>query len=143
MKIKSGFTIIEVLVAVAIVSVIFTSLISIAAISLRNSNINIRKTVGAHMADGLQEWIKGEKEDDWETFIGKTGTWCFNEPLITDWPSEGECDHDGFGSINNFNYKRSVTITNNGDVYKSKVTFYWDETNLNNTVVNETYYSQW
>lgn len=136
---------VEVLVAVAIISVVFTSLISIAATSLRNSNINIRKTVGAHMADGLQEWIKGEKDDDWETFTGKTGTWCFNNPLITNWPTQGPCT--SFGSVNNFNYKRSVTITRVTEgtkvIYKSKVTFNWDETNLNNTVVNETYFSQW
>lgn len=145
MKNNSGFTIVEILVAVAVISVVFTSLISIAATSLRNSNVNIRKTIGAHMADGLQEWIRWKKEDDWNDFVTRQGTWCFNtDPIGDNWPSasaNGACA--GFASKNNFRYKRQVIISTSGDVISSRVDYFWDDTNLNNKVINETYYSQW
>jgi prepilin-type N-terminal cleavage/methylation domain-containing protein len=145
MKKYSGFTLVEVLVAVAIISIVFTTLASIVAISLRNTSINTKKIIGAHMSDALQEWIRGEKEEDWEAFTGKIGIWCFNDPSISGWQgSPGTIESCLYYSGNyNFKYKRVVTISQSGEVYKSKVEFYWKEGTAVNKVVNETYYSQW
>jgi len=142
MKKQSGFTLVEVLVAVAIISIIFTTLASIVVTSLRNTSVNTKKIIGTHMADGLQEWIRGKKEDDWEDFTTRVGTRCFNAANIgTNWPAVGACST--FETINNFKYKRTVTISQVGNIYTSRIEFIWDESNPNNKVVNETYYSQW
>lgn len=144
---KSGFTLIEVLIATSIMSIVFTTIASVVAISLRNTSINTRRIIGTHMADELQEWLRGEKDDDWETYVTKTGMWCFNPEPVAVWGTKinntSECAYAM--SSNKFEYKRIATITQEGNVYKTKVEFTWVEGTLTQVykVTNETYYSQW
>ena len=145
MKIK-GFTLIEVLIATSIISVVFTTLVSIVATSLRDTTTNTKRIIGTHMSDALQEWIRSERDSDWDTFTTKTGKWCFNDEAVAAWPAMTIANNDAcpyFTGSNNFAYKRIATITQDGDVYKSKIEFFWQDVNNTNTVTNETYYSQW
>lgn len=149
LNLPKGFTLIEILIATSIISIVFTTLASIVTTSLRNTTTSTKKIIGTHMADGLQEWIRGERDADWGTFVTKTGTWCFNSENIAGWPGssiadESQCPY--YNGSNNFKYKRIVTIdvVNVGSsVYKSKIQFIWQDGNSTNRVINETYYSQW
>lgn len=151
---NSGFTLIEILIATAVVSVIFTSLASIVTVSLRNTSINTRKIIATHMADELQEWLRGEKERDWTNFVGNSNTTgntiCFNTEPIVDWGTANACPIEYQYDVNNkFNYKRYVTLKKNGDIVESRVEVVWSEgvkensTDMIYTVQNNTYYTQW
>ncbi|MFH1826958.1 MAG: type II secretion system protein [bacterium] len=107
-KKNSGFTLIEVLVVLSILSVFLISAVTISIITVRNLINSQNKILATRYAEGLKEWLKGEKETDWDIFKDKAGgTWCFNVDPITIWPSESNCEPD---EKINVIFKREVNI---------------------------------
>lgn len=104
-----GFSLIEVLVFVTILSLFFIAASSISLVSLRNLKSNENKILATRYAEEVLEWLRGEKEDDWNVFYGKSsdiGTkYCFNS-LNLSWPTSGAC-----GSFDLYSfYKRETTL---------------------------------
>lgn len=115
MKSKLGFSLIEVLVFVSILGLFFVAAISVTTFSLKNMKISEHKILAAHYAEEGIEWVRWEKENDWEVFVLKdtpsgTGTlYCLNS--LT-W-SIGSCGANytlGAPPL----FKREVTLTNSG-----------------------------
>lgn len=108
MKKKSGFTLLEVLVVIGILSVFLLSAVTVSIVSVRNLKNSENKILASRYAEGLIEWLRGEKESNWASFILNEGTWCFNNEPITQWPQTGTCGPED-ANINN-NFKREVII---------------------------------
>ncbi len=96
-----GFTLIEVLIVISIMSIFFISAVTIAIFSLQNLKSSENKILATRYAEELLEWIRGEKEADWNSLKtiragnGFFQDWCFNTEPVIDWPSEmGNCDED-------------------------------------------------
>ncbi len=109
LKIARGFSLIEVLVFVTILSLFFVAASSVSIVSLRNLKSNENKILATRYAEELVDWLSGEKEDDWNIFYNKSsnaGTvYCFNNLVIT-WPASGACASYGLSAF----FKREATL---------------------------------
>lgn len=77
-----GFTLIEILIFTAIVSVFFVVAAAVSAFSLQVMRTNENKIYATHYAEEAIEWLRNEKETTgWTTFSTRTGTWCLNSTL--------------------------------------------------------------
>lgn len=108
---SSGFTLIEVMFFVLFVSLIFIGLIFTSTVSIRNNRVSEHKIIATHYAEELREWLRGQKELDFQTLFNKASdagiTYCFNG-AIASWPSFGSCS--GSYSLNS-EYLRQVVLT--------------------------------
>jgi len=119
---KKGFSLIEVLVFTGIVSIFFIVVASVATVSLRTARINQNKILATHAGEELMEWLKGEREADWNSFSQRSGTFCLNGNLKNTWAetmlaeknTSGQCsglnEFLGVGTIPPLIFKREVTL---------------------------------
>ncbi len=109
---KQAFTLIEVLIFVTILSLFLITAAAIMTLSLRNTKINEHRIIATHSAEEVLEWLRGEREVDWNSFITKSSaspglTYCFNSSPPA-WPgSTGACTNYSLRGM----YKRQVTLT--------------------------------
>jgi prepilin-type N-terminal cleavage/methylation domain-containing protein len=141
---KKGFSLIEVLVFVSILSLIFVSAVAVTTYSLKVMRFNQDKILATHYAEEGLEWVKSQKEEDWSNFTGldtSSGpgtTYCLTS---LSWSSPGLCgENDLFGTPNI--YSREVTLINEGGspVNQSnvEVKVYWKNSNDNYNVTLRT-----
>jgi len=126
---KSGFTLIEILIVVSILTVFFTAAISVAIINLQNLKSSENKILATRYGEELIEWLRGEKEADWEDFIDKTGVWCFKNEPITQWPTNNECGDDD--KITNTVFTRQAEIKYNASSISVEINITWVEVKNN------------
>ncbi len=144
-----GFTLIEVIVFVGLISIIFVTGLALMTTSIRDSKINQHRIIASNYAQNLQETIRAEKEIDWITFSSKAlqgdgNSYCFNTENITisTWPEIGECVSYSLDNL----YKRTLTLTGNPDgsgVVNAKIKVEWVDAGNNYIVVNQTSYNRW
>jgi len=109
---KKSFTLIEVLIFLAILSLFFVAAAAVTIVSLRNLKVQEHKILATRYGEELLEWLRGEKEADWNQFTTHNDTYCFNSLPINNWPAaSGSCLSDSF--LNNL-YKREVTLNPQG-----------------------------
>lgn len=126
---KSAFTLIEVLIFVSIFTTLFVSIASSTTQFLRNSKTSETKILATRYTEELIEWLKGEKEEDWATFVNirssLTGvTWCFNQG--TSWVTSESCTD--YSLVNTF--KREAKLTTFDDTKTQvnvEVKVVWEE----------------
>jgi type II secretory pathway pseudopilin PulG len=139
---KKSFTLIEVLIFVTILSLFFVTAITITVVSLRNLKIQEHKILATRYAEELLEWLRGEKEVDWNLFTTKSDTYCFNSSPISSWGNLGNCSSY---SLNNL-YKREVVLTSYGiPPYQVNVsiTVSWQELGQTYQVPINTVFTVW
>lgn len=109
---RHGFSLIEVTIFVAIMSVFFVMVMSMSTSSLATLKTSERRTYATRYTEEAIEWLGGEKEVDWDnTFLPKapltTPTiYCFNSTMTT-WPTAGACA--GY-TLNGF-FKREIALS--------------------------------
>ncbi len=134
---KSGFTLIEVLVFVTIMSIILIAAVALTATSINQLKTQQYKILATHFAESLFEWLEAQKELDWQDFVSKATqngkVYCFNDLNISDWPgTSGSCSDYSLGANEMFNgkqiFKREVKLTKIGEDVKAAVTVTWKDT---------------
>lgn len=107
-KKNKAFTLVEVLVFTAILSLFFVSAVSVTTMTIKQAGINKNKIIATHYADELLSMLQSERELGWDEFVAhaSTGnkTYCVNGDEI-DWLIT-TCDPQ-FG-LNG--YERTVTL---------------------------------
>ncbi len=135
-----GFTLIEVLVFVSVISVFIVVAAAVVSISIRDMQLSEHKIIASRYADELMAWIKSKREIDWYSFSQHAGTYCFNSTLTfsadpnADWPSSGGCAANDFSFGTPAIFKREVQIQTQGTPAtqaNTTVTVSWKE--LGNT----------
>jgi type II secretory pathway pseudopilin PulG len=119
-----GFSLIEVLIFVTIFSLFFIIAIASLTSSLRDMKINEHKILAVKYAEELIEWIKAEKEIDWNQFISqRMNKYCFNNQLSDNWPTIGECaSYNGISGVSPLIFKREAVLTYDDSHYQVDVT---------------------
>lgn len=118
---NSGFTLIEVLVFITLLSLLFTAVLTLSTSLLKTAKYNENKILATHFGEELYEWLQTEKELDWAGptgFLTKAPTYvtpvsyCFNSPTLTasDWPSSGACSDSSYALGNRFNRQIELTL---------------------------------
>ncbi|MCX6732864.1 MAG: hypothetical protein NTV98_04975 [Candidatus Roizmanbacteria bacterium] len=85
MSIKKSFSLIEVLIFITILSFFFVTSAAIITVSMHQNTLKINMLKASHYNEQLLDWIKGEKDTNWNDFVLTTSdkTFCFK----TDEPS--------------------------------------------------------
>ena len=108
---KKGFSLVEVLVFVTILSLFFVAAMAVTTYSLKNMKNQEYKIIASHLAEEGMEWVKSEKEGDWTDFSSKdTGagtTYCLKD---LNWDSPDPCADYPLGTPAIF--KREIEIDN-------------------------------
>ena len=139
---KKSFTLIEVLIFVTLISLIFIALSYLITYSLHTTKINEHKILATHYAEELREWLRGEKEADWLSFVNdRMGTWCFNNKTLSWGNNFGQCSSYNLDNI----FKRQVTLEKNADTTQVEVRIIveWQELNNIYKVPINTIFSIW
>ncbi len=129
---KVGFSLVEVLIFVSVVALFFVIAATISSFSLRVSKSNENKILATRYAEELVEWLRGEKEADWEAFKGKADkTYCFYKSPIGTWDNSktiGPCSGYELGNPPLFNRELQIsTITSDPNQLNIVVTVSWQD----------------
>lgn len=152
-RLKSSFSLIEVLIFVTILSGFFVIAASVVAVSLRNLKISEHKLIASHYATEVMEWVRSQSQDDWNDFVttyaptaGKT--YCFGTSPITGWPAATPCTNS-FNSLSPAIFNREVSLTgSNGSCgftcqVKVDITVEWKDSGIGFTVPVSSVFSVW
>lgn len=141
---KKGFSLIEVLLFSALFSMVFLGVTSAMVSSLRTTKASQRRILATYYAGELKDWLKGEKEVDFNTFP-KSGSYCFNTSPITAWGPSGNCGSSfTLGQGNDTVFRRYVTLTNGTSTQVNVNVFVeWNEINVVNSVPLNTVFTSW
>ncbi len=93
---QKAFSLIEVLIFVTILALFFVVAAAVTTAVLRDIGINTKRVVAAHRSEELLEWLKYQKDLNWDDFYDKTSsggsTYCFVDWNNIQWPaSNGSC----------------------------------------------------
>lgn len=94
---RQAFSLIEVLIFVTILALFFVVAAAVTTAVLRDIGINTKRVVAAHRSEELLEWLKYQKDLNWDDFYTKTSsggstTYCFVFWSNIQWPaSSGSC----------------------------------------------------
>lgn len=124
-KHKTGVSLVEVAVTIAVVMLVLTALMSAVTSALSTGQFNRNKTIATKYAQEMIEFLRTERSKSWSVFASHSGVsslqYCFNADLSTvvNWPSEGLCSE---GSVIDDTYDifvREVTLQNTTGVPNS------------------------
>ena len=148
---KKGFSLLEVIVATSLLSIILVASVSFTTSLIKNMEYNKTKLYATRHLDDLKEFVDGERLSDWSSFSAKASVagrkFCLNDLIsdTTSMPSSSACNNFN-GVINSVGpkiFKREVTLS--GNINKVTATFEvsWQQggkTYIEDTV---TVYTQW
>lgn len=141
---KKGFSLVEVLVFVTILSLFFVTAVAVTVFNLKNLKIQEHKIIATRLAEEGIEWAKQEKEDDWQIFITHSNSYCLNSSPL-DWSVNTDCGSDySLGPPNIFN--RVLNITGSGNPVNSVTavsTVSWLENGAEQTVIIKSILNLW
>lgn len=86
-----GQTLFELVIAIAVAIVVVTGIAAVVTLSLRNANFARDQAQATRFAQDGLEWLRSERDKDWDSFYSHTGTsltWCLNN---LGWTSPGAC----------------------------------------------------
>lgn len=155
-KSQEGFSLIEVIVFVSLVSIILIAAAGFTVQMLNRMSYNQHKLYAAHYVNDVQEWLDGEREADWPTFVSAASTggtlYCINDPIgISDdidtlTPTTlASCGATGITGETPPLYRRTLVLTsdNAGSTVTARIEVMWFENGRTTTEQTETVYSVW
>ncbi|MEN9327750.1 MAG: hypothetical protein RI947_558 [Candidatus Parcubacteria bacterium] len=143
---RKAFSLIEVLVFVSVVSLFFVSAAAVVAIILRNMKTDEHKILGTRYAEEAVEWLRSEKETDWNAFTARASNGIGTDYCIAtlSWSSSPPCGND----LDNF-YKRTLNLVSvsSADGFKyqvnAKIVVEWAEAGKIYTIPIDSVLSIW
>ena len=114
---RGAFTLIEILIFTAIISVFFVVAAAVSAFSLSVMRTNENRVYATHYAEEANEWLSNEKDTtDWITFSARAGAYCMN---LLNWDTNSSCPESGagaytLGSEYSRQFNRNIVLTELG-----------------------------
>ena len=141
-KTQAGQSLFEVVFAIGMSALIITAVVILGANAVANSTFSKNKALAGRFTQETVEWLRSQRDADWEAFAGYTGIQKRCLPEL-DWDSAipngcGESDI----IVTNANFKRELTLTQIDSAnIQVKVRVYWTDgrgIHENSTVTNFT-----
>lgn len=141
MKIISGQSLFEVVVALAVVTLIIIALVALASTSIRNVDFSKNKTLATRYSQEAIEWLRGERDFDFDAFYQKalTPTWCMDTLVLDD---IGQCDTTEVIAGTIFRREAAFSIINSANV-EAEVNVYWEDAQGLHEVKTVTNFTDW
>ena len=142
-KNSSAFTILEVMIFTALLSIVLVSSAAFVSRLVYNLRINEHRIYASHYATEVQEWLSSEREADWNNLFTKASAagsvYCLNQNILHDSTlvpiAAGVCGgaNSGFNGINGITsqpqiFKRELTLTlTNANIITATIMVTWNE----------------
>ncbi len=142
---SSGQSLFETVLAIAIVVMILTALAALATTAVRNAAFSKNKTLSTRLAQEATEWLRGERDKDWDFFTTKAMVpkWCLASLSWTE-AKIGSC---GEGDIvGNTVFKREVIFVPDildPDTIEARVEVSWSDSQGSHQTRASTYFTNW
>ncbi len=143
-----GQSLFEVILAIAVLTLVLVGIVSLATSSVRNSTFSRNKTLGSKYAQEVSEWLRSERDRDRDVFINRADAigvekkYCL-QALV--WTNLGECSDNEL--IANTPLKRNLTLIKRDKsgkaVIEAKVVVSWQDAQGEHEARSYTYFSDW
>lgn len=138
---ESGQTLLEMVVALAIIILLITGVIVAATNSLKTARYSQAKSLSVHYAQEAMEIMRTIRDKSWATFSTYGGelpkVWCMDKNGVLS-AAAGTCPF----TIDN-KYNRTVTATWQDPKMKVETLVTWSEGSQNYQTSLTTYFTQW
>lgn len=139
---ERGQTLLEIVVALGVIAVVLTGLVTAVTASLRYSQVSKYRSQGVKFAqEGIELARKLRDTSPWaefSVFSSGTGEWCLNE--AGSWSAS---DGSGCPIVAGSTFWRTVTFVLNGSVMDVTSEVSWGDRSTSSTVTLRTYLSDW
>lgn len=144
LKLQKGQSLFEVVVALAISTLIIVAVVSLASNSIRNSTYSKNKTLAASYAQEAMEWLRNQRDSNTAGFFAsvQTSPWCL---AILSFDTPGACVSGQVIADTPFSREVSFSTTtlNSKTVLEASVKVYWNDSQGYHEVVNNTDFTDW
>jgi Tfp pilus assembly protein PilV len=138
---QKGISLLEIVIAVGLISIILLALVSVSTKSISNTTYSREKNQASRLSQEAVEWLRSQRDMGWSTFYGyvdASDTWCLTTLA---WDNAGACSGD---KVPNTNLERQVAFTTpEQGVVEVRVTVTWLEGGNTNESVSETILTKW
>lgn len=136
----------EVLVFVTILSLFLIASATISTFLIRQNGLKINMLKAVHYNGQLHEWIKGEKELDWNVFVlrgdANGETYCFTSVSLS-WTTAVANKNDCPAADLEALYRRYVVLVQVGTTIESTITTEWSEAGNTYSTKLHTLFTLW
>jgi Tfp pilus assembly protein PilV len=139
---NKGQSFFEVIMAMAIITIVLIALVGLASISIKNATFTKSKTQATRFSQEAIEWLRGERDAAWTAFTGHTAiaTWCLSTSLS--WTDPGSCGASDV--IADTTFQRSVTFTTiDLNTVQADVKTAWTDSQGYHEVITSTFFTNW
>ena len=146
MKNESGQSLFEIILALAITTLIIVALVALTATSIRNTTFSKNKTLASRYSQEATEWLRGERDADFSAFETRalTPLYCFPS-LSWSAASIGACSSGQ--EIANTPFRREISfsssLVNGKTLIQASVRVYWSDAQGLHEVRSVTNFSDW
>lgn len=138
-KLQKGQSLFEVIVAVAISTLIVTAIVSLATNSIQNTSYSRDKTLASDYVEEAMEWLRQERDNNTQFKAKATETagksYCLDD--LSTWPALSDCTTDQF--ISGTKFKRTLAFPSySGGVVEATVTVSWEDSKGSHEVTSST-----
>lgn len=138
----AGISIMEVLIAIGLVSVVLVALIGLVATTQRNTNSSKIRSEASRLVSEASEWIRLQRDSNWNTFYPRTATsvWCFDN---LNWNKGRVCNSNE--AVPGKAFIREVRFTRdaNPNIVRAEIYAYWTDGQGRHEVRTSTYFTNW
>ncbi len=144
-----GFTIIEALIFITVLSLFFIATLSVSTAMLRTMKSDEQRLIADRYAQEAYQWLRTQKEIDWAAFYSKgPGTYCLSDTLSLGGAVGGpnSCPYDlaSFDRPNVFRRWVSIIPEGGNDAQvRVRVVVEWEDGQTEQDVTIDTVFSLW
>lgn len=140
-KKNSGQSFFEVVLALALVTIILIALVSLATISVRSATFSRTKSLGTSLSQEAIEWLRGQRDANWSDFVAKAAAtnWCLDN---LNWSHPGLCNSNNVVSGTIIARQATLTIIDSSTI-QADVKATWSDTQGSHQISTSTYLTKW
>ena len=136
-KFIGGQTVVELLVALGIASLVIFAIVSAAITSLSNVTFSRQQAQANRRAQEAMEWLRQERDSDWKVFVEKAGPkYCLNTFA---WNLPAECEKIPGTEL----IREAVMSLVSSDEVEAAVTVTWQDAKGNHEVKLNSNFTNW
>lgn len=145
---NKGQSLFEVVVALAIVTLIVVAIVSLATNSIRNASFARNKTSATRYSQEASEWLRGQRDNDWDIFAARSAAtpgivWCLS---TLSWPgSAGSCGASTYIGETLFKREAVLSYPDPADLnnIQADIRTFWVDSQGDHEVKISTYLANW
>lgn len=130
-----GQSLVEVLVAVGIVSLVLVAIVAGVTLAIKNASFSRNQTSATRYAQEAMEWLRNQRDQDWNAFVLRSGPFCLNS---LSWKT-GTCSSFSLGNI----FKREAVLSGSDPRIEVKVTVSWQDAGGTHQSELVSYFTKW